>query len=136
MVYRVQKFRRPASGSGPRRQYAYYHLNFHLGAITLPISCLQAPATALYCIVLYCILQNPLREVSSASIVYFPSTLLYSWRGLSLRRHRFFTVVALCLIPIIRKGFFKTFLSRKVGQDLLRPFAYYLLCSHNCTFSR
>ncbi len=43
----------------------------------------------LYCIVLYCILRNPLSEASNAWMAYFPSTstVLYSWRCLSLCRH-------------------------------------------------
>ncbi len=38
-------------------------------------------------VALYCNLRNPLREVSSAWMVYFPSTLLCSWRYLLLCRH-------------------------------------------------
>ncbi len=37
-------------------------------------------------IALYCILRNPLSEGSSTYIFYFASTILYSWRGLSLCR--------------------------------------------------
>ncbi len=45
--------------------------------------------TRVLCIfVLYCILRYSLSEISSAWMVYVPSTLLYSWRGLYIKtRH-------------------------------------------------